>query len=35
MRTIRTVKAMKEGTIEGYDNSPLLYYKLDKMSKII
>jgi hypothetical protein len=28
-------KTMKGGTIEGYNNSPLLYYKIDKMSKII
>jgi hypothetical protein len=35
MRTIRIVKTMKVGTIEGYNNSLLLYYKIDKMSKII
>jgi hypothetical protein len=34
-RTIRIEKTMKEGTIEGYNNSPLLYYNIDKMSKII
>jgi hypothetical protein len=28
-------KTMKGSTIEGYNHSPLLYYKIDKMSKII
>jgi hypothetical protein len=35
MRTIRIEKPMKGDTTEGYDNSPLLYYIIDKMSKII
>jgi hypothetical protein len=35
MRTIRIEKTMKVGTIEGYNNSSLLSYKLDEMSKII
>jgi hypothetical protein len=35
MRAISIEKTMKVGTIEGYDNSLLLCYMIDKMSKII